>query len=218
VSGHADEHEEQEIAALRARIERDPTDLAAMVRLGAMMFEPCHSPEDAVRLLGRAIELDRRNVDARFWLAACLFHEYVDVRGASQLLEEALTLAPDRPDCLSLMASVAADQGKPPADYVQYLEKAVERAPDWMLPREQLVRALLALGRHDEAEAQANQALASARGFVESTGSLEKYYEAAVTGRASTTVRDRLSRLLTDIRRAKTRRALYGTFPRSQLP
>jgi len=196
MSGHATGTELARIGALEAQLDRDPFDVLALTTLGAMMFEPCHEWDRAVRLLRRAIEVCPASVDARFWLAEVLYQHYVDEEGAAALLREALTLDPDRADCLISLAGVMTSQGASPGDYIAYAERAVQLAPDWVQPRAILAKALIDLGRVREAQEQIQLALTLVGSRNHPLDYPEAYYETAVTSRASPNSRDFLLRLL----------------------
>jgi tetratricopeptide (TPR) repeat protein len=174
-----------------------------LVRTGALMFEPYHHPELATELLHRAIRLDPVNTHARFWLAKCLYHDYVDAQSASIVLQDLLRLDPTRADALSLMVSVLGELGTPTIDRIPFAVAAVEQAPEWVLPRFQLAQLLRELGRTDEAEAQAAAALNRAEGtpIYDHKDTIQQYYESAVTGRASPTLRNALRAFLEELRR-----------------
>lgn len=212
MTDHATEVDLRQLREVRDRISRNPDDVAALARMGAMMFEPFHEPEQSIQLLREALKKDTTNVDARFWLAKCLFHFYVDYEGARQLLAEALELDGTRADCLTLMASVLADLGAKPEDYISYLERAVEQAPDWVATHQHLALVQLEIGLADQAEAEANKALALTGTAPATEGSLDEYYESAVTGRAWVDADKDLHQLLLRIKGEKMRKALYGEF------
>ena len=208
MTGHATKGDEAQVLALEERLAQDPTDVTVLTRLGALMFEPYHKPDESMALLRRAIAADPNSVDARFWLAKCLFHYRADSEATRATLAEALAIDPHRPDCLSLMAAALQDLGHGPEQYVDLLRTAAQQAPGWPSPRHQLAQALVELGQLDEASAVVREALGLVVTPPPVTDSLEEYTEDAVTGRARTRSQEELERLLTDIERRRARRSL----------
>jgi hypothetical protein len=208
VAGHPTEHDEKLVLELRSRLRRNPNDVDAMVSLGAFMFEPYHRSEDSIRLLRQAIAVDRSNVSARFWLAKCLFHLCSDSESAREVLADALAIDADRPECLSLMASVLQDLGHGPAQCVGILRTAVQKAPGWTTPRQQLVQTLIELGDLDEAYRVVRESPTPGEMAQSASDSLEEYFESAVTGRAWPNAEEELRGLLADIERRRARRSV----------
>ena len=182
--------------SLKEKVKNNPRDIASLIQIGALDFEYFHRHQDAVDYLQRAINLDQENVDARFWLAACLYHDYCDYANAEKVLREALKLDPYRADCLSLLASVSWNTGKPLDIAVSYLKKAVEIAPDWPLLRHKLATLLLESNQIELAGLEIKKALSSATSLPKQTqNEVEYYYENVVTGRAWPNVEDEFREL-----------------------
>lgn len=215
--GHSTFSDNELLREARSRVTLEPKDATSLVLLGALLFEPFHRPEEAARYLREAIERDPNNIDARFWLAKILVHEYVDEKGAKGIVNEALRLDPNRADCLSLMASIVQSLGGCPEDYVPYLERAVEQAPDWPALHVALAQALFDLGEFGRAETEAHVALPLFGAEVVPRGPVEEYYETVVTGRLSPTYQQLSESLLDQIRRQKTRHALYEPWRRKDV-
>ena len=199
---HPSSPEIGEIERLQHRIERDPADTEASVRLGALLYEPGHQPEQAIEVLRREVDRDPSSGDAKFWLAYCLWMEYHATEEAASLLESALRADPDRPDCLTILGSVRREQGRPPEECVPLVERAVRVAPDWIAPREQLATLYLEMSRFDEAEAEATRALSLISQVEVPPGSIEEF-ELVVTGRMRSRGPSTLELLIDRIRRAR---------------
>jgi len=203
MTGHANQNDIEQLEHLQSRINRDPTEYSTLVKLGAMMFEPFHRPEESVHLLRKALELSPGNVDARFWLAECLFHDVADYEEAKVVLEEALEIDPNRSDCLSLLASVMADLGSPLVERLNLLRMAVQISPDWVTPRQQLAQAYIEMMNLEEAEIEARTALSQLIAPTQLQDSLEEYYESVVTGKTSPIAAKELQNLLEHIQALK---------------
>ena len=198
---HATETDKRLAEALRQQLERDPFNHEALTHLGALMFEPFHKPNESIALLQRAIGIDTRSVNARFWLAKCLFHYKGAAEAARVVLSEALSIDPLRPDCLTLMAAVLQDLDRGPANYVELLRNAVRQAPEWPSARHQLAQALLELGELDEARATLREAPSLNTLVHPFADSLVEYTEEATTGRGRPGAKRDLQRLLGEIER-----------------
>ena len=185
---------------LTEKISHDPTDVSTLIKLGRLSFEPMHKFADAVSFFQRALLIDPQNVEARFWLAKCLYHSYCNYADARRLLEESLAINPNSPECLSLLASVLDDLDEPKERSIELLKRAVELAPDWVTPRENLAMWLLEVGNAEEAKIVATQGLEKLQPRGVLGDPLEQYYESAVTGRAWPSNREDLESLLDRIR------------------
>jgi tetratricopeptide (TPR) repeat protein len=202
MASRATESDQQTLQTLLAHVRERPEDVDALVRLGALMFYPFHNTEVAIFYLESAIAQAPENVEARFWLGNCLYHDQFDLAEAQTVLEEAVALAPERPDVLTLLSAVMAERHADPASWAPLLERAVALAPDWVMPRERLARAYLALGRLDEAEAQIEAARPLVGSAQEPEDGSARYIEFAITGRLARSGEQRLNALLAKIRQA----------------
>ena len=174
--------------------------------MGALLFEPFHQPEESEQALKQALALDPLNVDARFWLAEVLVHEYVDEQQARLVLEEALEIDPNRADCLLLLASVLRGLGGGVQSYLPVLEKAAERAPAWPAVHADLAQALLEIGETRRAEAEVRKSLELiGEGQADQEG-VEGYRQLVLAG-GSSVQREFSKTLLRQIERRKARNA-----------
>jgi thioredoxin-like negative regulator of GroEL len=87
---------------IEASIARESTDASNYVRLGMLLVAAFHESDTAKQALERAIALDPRNVDARFWLAKVHYHDTALWEVAVELLDDALLRDANRADCLDL--------------------------------------------------------------------------------------------------------------------
>lgn len=156
-----------------------------LTELGALKFEPFHEPEEAITALRRAIEIDQNAVAARFWLAKVYFHDYCDYDTARQVLEEAIRLDGNRADCLCLFASVLRETGGSLHQRLNTLERAVELAPDWVMPHGLLADLHQDEGNYRAATNELETALrlAEQHGTDRVVAPADEYYERVVTGR-----------------------------------
>src|SRR5947209_9808774 len=74
----------QEVGQLRARLARNPKDLAALVRLGNMEFD-AQKFDKAIEYYGRALALDPANPDVRTDDATALHQSGRDLDALQQL-------------------------------------------------------------------------------------------------------------------------------------
>ncbi len=187
---------------LTNEVKNHPSNIQLQVLLGAMLFEPFHQTDQAIEILEKVIEKEPDEITAHFWLAKCVYHDYMDVERAQQILQKALELDNKRADCLSLMASVITDLGATAKERLYYLEQAVQQAPDWISPRQYLAQTLMELGALDKAETEVIIALSlvNTAKNIQPSNSVEEYYESAVTGRIWPHVQQELTDLLEAIR------------------
>jgi tetratricopeptide (TPR) repeat protein len=50
-----------------------------------LSWEPFHKQEQAIVYLQQALEYDPANVETRFWLAACYYHDFCDSDEAKKM-------------------------------------------------------------------------------------------------------------------------------------
>jgi tetratricopeptide (TPR) repeat protein len=208
--GHGTASDLEKLQELRGKLNQNPKDAKILVRLGVMLFEPFHQTEEAIANFEKAIEVCPSSDDAYFWLAKCYFHEYVDLQRAKESLEKGLEINSERADCLSLLSSVLTDLGHAPEDYIAYIRRAIQLAPDWIIPRQQLALTLLKMGRFDEAELSVKDALSVVRQVSLPADPVEEYYELAVTGRGRETALAELSGILKQIDETKSKKSFLG--------
>jgi tetratricopeptide (TPR) repeat protein len=180
---HASAVELALIETARAATVHDTRDVSAWIRLGRLLFEPGHRHDDAIAALNSALAIDRMNAEARFWLAVVYFQDFAESAAARPLLEEAVSLEPNNPAYLTLMASVRRDLGEAGPETLELIRRAVALAPDWRASREQLVVELLDSGQRSEAVA-ALSALDELPVIDSPADPAEGYYEEVVTGRS----------------------------------
>lgn len=183
MSGHASEADLKLIGHARAATKRHPDDAAAWIRLGRLLLEPAHSPEEAIDAFQRALAVDPTSVAARFWAAEAFYHELLNTAVAARLLEEALQIDPRNPECLSLLASIRRDEGAPVGDVLSLARRAVDAAPDWKSTRALLVEALLDAGQPEEARAEL-AALEGMPTLKPPPERLQADFEETITGRS----------------------------------
>ena len=175
-----------EIETLQSYLERNPDDPAALTRLAALMFmHPPFNEEHAETLFRRAIAVDPKNTDARFWLAQMLVCHCVQFQKAIEVLREAVSVDTRRADCLALLAYTLKDEREPPEIYIPLLERALRESPDWPIPRRALAAARYESGKSSAMRLAMDFFSDDVPEIPTPTDSLEKYYESVVTGRIS---------------------------------
>ncbi len=117
---------------------------------------------EAERQLRRAISLGSLDPATHFELAMLLRDRDGATAEVIKLLERTLELNPAHPEAWFVLGSEAERRGQT-ADAAKLFERAVSILPRQFPFRESLARAYLALGRRDDALAQARIALACAR-------------------------------------------------------
>lgn len=195
------------ISYLAALVLKNPRNATALTHLGMLCWEPLHEVERAMTHLQQAIACDPKNVEARFWLAKCYYHDYCDYKAARQLVEEGLQLEPTRADCLDLLASIVMDTTKDVREAIGYLQCAVQDQPDWPMLRLSLGALYLEIGdvASAEREAQVAMRLISNKTRKPRNG-VEEYYEKVVTGRGNTRLSQSLDRFQDRILQIKKER------------
>jgi tetratricopeptide (TPR) repeat protein len=182
MNGHMTAEDRAVLEAARTATVERPDDPAAWLRYGRLLFEPAHDSEGALGAFRRALDLDPRSVEARFWLAAVHQHDFESAK-ARALLEEALEIDPSSPECLSLLPWVLGDLHVPHAECIAACRRAIAAAPSWRSPREALVTALVEAGEFDAA-ADELAALDQLPVLTPPTDTVDRYFEEVVTGRA----------------------------------
>ena len=91
-TGHPEINNEQMLAAMKAAVEKDPTQPEIVKRYAMALFEAGHF-EEAGTWFGKAVELEPQNVDTRSMYGAALWR-IGDKEGASVQLQETLKLDP----------------------------------------------------------------------------------------------------------------------------
>ena len=144
---------------LQERLELNSTDIDALIALGALEFEHFRNDKQAIELLETAMKIDPKNIQAKFWLAMCLYYDCFEYAKAEKILQDALQLDPTRPECLSLMGQILRDLDKPVNETIQYVQKALSYAPDWPMLRYQLAGLYVDIGEINAAEQEVKKAL-----------------------------------------------------------
>ena len=125
------EVDKQYLHYLEELIKNNPKNVQYLIYLGVLSWEPFHKPEQGIAYLQKAIEEDPKNIEARFWLAKCYYHDFCAYDKAKELLLEALQFDPTRADCLCILTSIIEDTTKNWKEAINYLERAIQYAPDW---------------------------------------------------------------------------------------
>jgi tetratricopeptide (TPR) repeat protein len=189
---------------LHEKLLLNPKDINALIQLGALEFEYFHETDKALAILETAIAIDPLNVDAKFWVAMCLYFDCFEYTKALDILIDALKLDPKRPDCLSLIGSIIREIDGPIEKAIEYVQKALIYAPDWPMLRCQLARLLLKVGKIRAAEEEAQKAFQMQPLDPEIIkNEVERYYESVVTGRYWPDLQKSRTSLFTDIENAK---------------
>jgi tetratricopeptide (TPR) repeat protein len=135
--------------AARAAAAAAPDRADVRARCGLLLLE-YNQVLEARPHLERAVELDPADRTARLGLARCL-HALGETSAAVRLLDDLLATRPDDPDVLGVRGRVALQSDRP-AEAVQYLKRALDRAPSEMEVLNNLGVALNALGQKEEAK------------------------------------------------------------------
>jgi tetratricopeptide (TPR) repeat protein len=194
-----DQHEKQRLEELKKILEQEPNNSEILTTIGAFIFTSFNPQVDkaTIHFLSQAIEVDKKNVDARFWLATCVYDHFCDYDGAKKLLEEALILAPYRADCLNLMFYVLWHSTGKEENGIGYLLRGIEYAPDWPLPRRQLIQFFISRSELELAEKEIGETVALLKEKpVVPDDIIKRYYETCITGRISPHNKEDLSDML----------------------
>ena len=197
---------EKYFSYLEKQIKKNPIDIPTLLHLGILSWEPFHRQEEAIIYLEKVIAYDPKNVDARFWLAKCYYHDYCAYEKVKALLLEALEINPNRADCLALLGSLVLDSSNSLKEAIFYYEKAIKQAPNWPILRQVIAGFYLQNNDIKSAEYHAQQALAQfkppdspPKNFI------EDYYEDVVTGRAWVSFQKSSEKLFARIEKAKNK-------------
>lgn len=190
---------------LEKHLETNQKDIKALIHLGVLCWEPFHEQEKAIQYLTKAVAYDPQNIDARFWLAKCYYHDYCNYEKAKSLILEALKIDLNRADCLSLLASIILDTTENLNESIAYLEKAVNQAPDWPMLRFSLASFYLEKNQIQLAEQQVSKIQELANPPLNLRNAIEDYYETIVTGRNKENILVSIQNLKERIRKTKLR-------------
>ncbi|MFC1854348.1 hypothetical protein ACFLY6_00565 [Candidatus Dependentiae bacterium] len=183
--GSAKQNERMQV--LEKRISDNHDDVEALLEKGFLCIGgPFMSPEEATECLGRVIELEPDNTEARFWLAKTYYHEFCDENKTRTVLEEAVKIDPFRADCHTFLASILYYEFNQKTLAENHYKKAIELEPNWPFPRISLIRYLIKERRLDEARKEIKQAMCTVNKTIkpEIKTDYDSYYENCVTGRA----------------------------------
>jgi TolB-like protein/DNA-binding SARP family transcriptional activator len=138
-------------------IEMDPNDTLGYMQLGNLyQLEGDH--DRAIELREKAVQIAPNDFQANWGLASVLFRAGQAERGV-ELLKRAGRLAPRHPASLTWTLSQAQLVAGHYEDAIETAKRAVARVPDRNLPHVQLTAAYSALGRMEEAQAEAAEVL-----------------------------------------------------------
>lgn len=188
--------DKQFLETLLKRETAEPENIDLLIKLGRIYFVPFYEIKQALFYLDKALTLDPKNTEGRFWVAKCMYHYYCDFARAKTVLEEALAINPILPECLSLLASVLGDLDEPIEQRIKLLNEAVRLAPDWTSPRRSLALLLIKKGQLSEAERLLLDGLELLKPQETIHDPLDAYYESAVTGRNSPDIRMKFESLI----------------------
>ena len=137
----------------------DPDNIQALIHLGVLSWEPFHEDEKAIEYLTKAIALDPQNTDARFWLATCYYHDFCAYEKSRNLLLEALTIDLNKPECLSLLASIVIDTTKNISEAIELYTKAIKSGQNWPVLYRSIAELYLEINDTKKAEFYTQQGL-----------------------------------------------------------
>ncbi|WP_460020251.1 tetratricopeptide repeat-containing sulfotransferase family protein [Magnetospira thiophila] len=142
--------------ALRTATKLDPNQADAWIELATARMAQTAPTEQVLELLEKALALDANHV-AALNLKATLLGATGQDDAALELMEQALSKAPERPELLVNYGGMLLDRDAPGA--VEAFRKALTLAPDFPGAGAQLAAALERLNRVPEARAQAEAVL-----------------------------------------------------------
>ena len=177
----------QKIEKLKKLIEEESIDSKILTELGASLLIAANDYNAAVEYLEKAIELDKQNVDAYFWLATCFYYVFDNIDQSIKLINKALEIDPARVDCLSFMYRLIWHSTIDPKNGIEFLKEAIKHSPDWILLKIQYL--LFAMSQNDLilAEDQLKQLEHLLSNSIDSRLSddiLERYYDFYIKGNA----------------------------------
>ncbi len=139
----------------------DPKNITYLLDLGKLYLDSSHEDlrvlNQALTCFENALELDQNEVSALIYLATtqCLMN---DLENANDIARKALFLAPNRVDIYQLLSEIAVRSEDYQGAY-EYANKAILINPRDIQSTVGLVKALSALGRHDEALSKLDAAI-----------------------------------------------------------
>lgn len=149
LAAQAREHD-RAVAYIERAIRLNRAQPAYHMNLGNV-YRGAGRPAAAIQAYRCALAIDDRSVAVRIALASALRHDGRHTE-AAVVLEEAVRLRPDDPDCHRRLASALGASGRRSEAVVSF-RRAIRLRPTDAPAHNQLGVALLALGRHGEAEA-----------------------------------------------------------------
>lgn len=172
--------DQRRIAVLRKLLVNRPADCACLIEFGALLLLASHDINEAIDIFNKVLTIEAQNIDARFWLATIYYYCLNDLKKAEHYLKESLNIVPSDAKCLSFMYLVSWDITKSQVAGISYLEKAIESAPNWLLPRIQLALFFLFEERWEDAQNVLNKILVGT--YAVSNKIIDRYYAAYVSG------------------------------------
>jgi tetratricopeptide (TPR) repeat protein len=146
--------------------------------------------------LRKAIRLDPKNIEARFWLAQCFYHDLCNYDESKKLLIQGLAIDPSRADCLEALAAIIEDTTQDYEESSNYLLKAIHYQPNWPNLRCYLASIYIKQKKLILAKQELDQAIILSQFPLKVPKSpIEDYYETIITGRANRNLGDSFIRL-----------------------
>jgi tetratricopeptide (TPR) repeat protein len=191
---------------LEEELRKKPEQTSILIHLGVLAFICTHEHQKALNYFEDALRQDPKNTEALFWLASCIYHDYCEYDKAEKVILEAIKLNSKRSDCLCLMALICWHSHNDILKGINYLEQAIQYAPEWPMLRHLITTLYLKIDNVKSAEKHVKQAFEY---FVplakRPTNAVEDYYERVVTGRSWTDLQEEFKPLLQRIEELKPR-------------
>jgi tetratricopeptide (TPR) repeat protein len=169
---------------LENNLDKNPQDIEALIQLGFLYWDSFHEQNKAIEYLEKAIRLDPKNIDAKYWLAKCLYHDFCDYEKSKKLIIETLSINPNRADCLALISAIIEDTTENYEEAVNYLKKAIQNEPTWPHLRFFLSSLYIEQKELNLAKKELNKGVELLRlSSKDPKNAMEEYYEVVVTGK-----------------------------------
>ncbi|MFC1854572.1 tetratricopeptide repeat protein [Candidatus Dependentiae bacterium] len=168
------------LVVLDRKINKNPNSAEVLVEKGAICAAfSIGDPEESVKCLKKALEIEPENIDAMFWLAQEYFNRFDDKKSAKELFVKAIDVCPDHAECHFALARILKDEKAKKELIDKHFLKAIELKPMWVFPKVVFARHLLEENDLDIAEVQVMRSLVILVGNVQksSTNMIQRCHD-----------------------------------------
>ncbi len=191
----------QKIDELNKILEKDPTNIKALIRKGYIFYDGTENHE-AEKAFEQAIKIDPKCTDAYFWLAKCLWN-YCEYEKAIVVAKKGLEIDSNRADLHEMIVWALGSLKQYNDEFLYHVKKVIELEPTWITPKADLIRGLIARKEFDLAKKEIDETFRHIKLIPVPSDVMEKHYEGLVTGRSRDNWKEKLENYLKIIENKK---------------